>query len=73
MQAEHPHPGRLFEGITRRAYLPNNTKGQLVVKLLKKAFDRRLVFTIGTSRTTGKTGVIWNDISHKTNPEPNAA
>ncbi|CAG2184700.1 DTX [Mytilus edulis] len=49
--AEHPHPGRLFEGITRRAYLPNNTKGQ----------------------TTGKTGVIWNDISHKTNPEPNAA
>ncbi|XP_071145470.1 putative leucine-rich repeat-containing protein DDB_G0290503 [Mytilus edulis] len=70
---EHPHPGRLFEGITRRAYLPNNTKGQLVVKLLKKAFDRRLVFTIGTSRTTGKTGVIWNDISHKTNPEPNAA
>ncbi|XP_052081518.1 uncharacterized protein LOC127719452 [Mytilus californianus] len=71
--AEHPNPGRRFEGITRRAYLPNNTKGQLVAKLLQIAFDRQLVFTIGTSRTTGKTGVvIWNDISHKTNPEPNA-
>ncbi|CAC5381011.1 DTX [Mytilus coruscus] len=71
--AEHPNPGRHFEGITRRAYLPNNSKGQLVAKLLQIAFDRQLVFTIGTSRTTGKTGVvIWNDISHKTNPEPNA-
>ncbi|CAC5394874.1 DTX [Mytilus coruscus] len=72
-EAEHPNPGRRFEGITRRAYLPNNTKGQLVAKLLQIAFDRRLVFTFGTSRTTGKTGVvIWNDISHKTNPGPNA-
>ncbi|VDI22313.1 deltex [Mytilus galloprovincialis] len=71
--AEHPNPGRPFEGIKRRAYLPNNTKGQLIAKLLQIAFDRRLIFTIGTSRTTGKTGVvIWNDISHKTNPEPNA-
>ncbi|VDI37447.1 deltex [Mytilus galloprovincialis] len=71
--AEHPNPGRPFEGIKRRALFPNNTKGQLIAKLLQIAFDRRLIFTIGTSRTTGKTGVvIWNDISHKTNPEPNA-
>ncbi|CAC5394873.1 DTX [Mytilus coruscus] len=69
----HPNPGRPFEGITRQAYLPNNTKSQLVAKLLQIAFDRRLIFTIGTSRTTGKTGVItWNDINHKTNPEHNA-
>ncbi|KAI8522055.1 hypothetical protein Bbelb_018090 [Branchiostoma belcheri] len=32
------------------------------------AFDSRLVFTAGTSVTTGETDVIWNDIHHKTNP-----
>ncbi|XP_035662130.1 uncharacterized protein LOC118406310 [Branchiostoma floridae] len=65
----HPNPGRPYKGSMRMAFLPDNTEGQKVLQLLKKAFDRRLVFTIGTSVTTGKTdAVIWNDIHHKTSP-----
>ncbi|XP_062620291.1 uncharacterized protein LOC134281872 [Saccostrea cucullata] len=67
---DHPNPNRYFKGITRSGYLPNNTKGRQVVKLLNIAFSRKLVFTIGRSRTTGEEGVVtWNDISHKTRPD----
>ncbi|KAJ8313476.1 hypothetical protein KUTeg_008973 [Tegillarca granosa] len=60
---EHPNPGKFYSGIERTGYLPDNEKA----KLLRVAFDRRLVFTIGRSRTTGQEGVItWNDIHHKT-------
>ncbi|KAL3865238.1 hypothetical protein ACJMK2_006853 [Sinanodonta woodiana] len=66
-KAEHPHPGRPYYGIKCKAYLPDNTKGKLVLKLLREAFNRRLVFTIGTSRTTGlEDTVTWDDIHHKT-------
>jgi len=66
-QLDHPQPGQPYEGIVRSAYLPNNERGKLVCKLLRIAFDRKLVFTIGRSRTTGKEGVVtWNDIHHKT-------
>ncbi|CAH1257713.1 DTX3L [Branchiostoma lanceolatum] len=65
---DHPNPGRYFSGTSRTAYLPNNDEGRELVQLLKRAFDNRLVFTIGTSVTTGATDtVIWNDIHHKTN------
>ncbi|XP_066277094.1 uncharacterized protein [Branchiostoma lanceolatum] len=64
---DHPNPGRYFSGTSRRAYLPNNEEGRELAQLLKRAFDNRLVFTIGTSVTTGATDtVIWNDIHHKT-------
>lgn len=63
----HPEPGKPYEGIKRRAFLPYNEEGTEVLKLLKKAFQQGLTFTIGTSRTTGKEGVVtWNDIHHKT-------
>ncbi|KAH3849989.1 hypothetical protein DPMN_092394 [Dreissena polymorpha] len=40
--------------------------------MLKVAFQRKLVFTIGSLRTTGEEGVItWNDIHHKTYHRPN--
>lgn len=66
-QENHPHPGKPYKGTERRAYLPDNTEGQKVLRLLQKAFDSRLVFTIGSSRTTGQEGVVtWNDIHHKT-------
>ncbi|XP_063408755.1 uncharacterized protein LOC134692234 [Mytilus trossulus] len=68
---EHLDEGQKFEGIRRIGYLPDTRKGQLVAKMLRVAFDRKLVFTIGVSRTTGKEGVVtWNDIHHKTNPKP---
>ena len=65
---EHPNPGQYYQGTSRAAYLPGNSEGREVLQLLKRAFDARLVFTIGTSNTTGRSNqVIWNDIHHKTN------
>ncbi|CAG2236898.1 DTX [Mytilus edulis] len=65
--AEHQNPGKPYRGTSRIAYLPGNEKGTMVMKLLKIAFDRKLVFTIGHSRTTGEENVVtWNDIHHKT-------
>ena len=35
--------------------------------MLQKAFEHRLIFTIGDSVSTGATGcIVWNDIHHKT-------
>ena len=65
---EHPNPGQLYQGTSRTAYLPDNSEGREVLQLLRRAFDARLVFTIGNSNTTGRSHqVIWNDIHHKTN------
>ncbi|XP_041635317.1 E3 ubiquitin-protein ligase DTX3L-like isoform X2 [Cheilinus undulatus] len=64
---KHPNPGQPYHGINRRAYLPDNKEGKEVLQLLKKAFDQKLIFTVGTSRTTGyENQVTWNDIHHKT-------
>ncbi|KAL3865240.1 hypothetical protein ACJMK2_006855 [Sinanodonta woodiana] len=64
---EHPKPGHPYHGLYRSAYLPNNKKGQKVLHLLHLAFDRRLIFTIGRSVTSGKEDMVtWNDIHHKT-------
>uniref|UniRef100_A0A4W5PG57 E3 ubiquitin-protein ligase n=1 Tax=Hucho hucho TaxID=62062 RepID=A0A4W5PG57_9TELE len=66
---EHPNPGKKFSarGFPRHCYLPDNNKGRRVLKLLIMAWDRRLVFTIGTSSTTGESDtVVWNEIHHKT-------
>ena len=66
--SEHPNPGRRYEGTARTAYLPDNREGREVLQLLRKAFEARLVFTVGTSVTTGRSNqVTWNDIHHKTN------
>ncbi|XP_004069155.2 E3 ubiquitin-protein ligase DTX3L [Oryzias latipes] len=63
----HPNPGKPFSGTCRTAYLPDNKEGNAVLQLLKKAFDQRLIFTVGNSETNGlENQVIWNDISHKT-------
>jgi deltex-like protein len=52
--------------LNRTAYLPNSPKGNNVLTLLQTAFDRRLIFSIGTSMTTGRTDtLVWN-IHHKT-------
>ncbi|XP_070540310.1 uncharacterized protein [Ptychodera flava] len=64
---QHPHPGKPYQGTTRTAYLPDNAEGREVLRLLKIAFDRKLTFTIDTSRTTGADdSIVWNDIRHKT-------
>ncbi|XP_068594506.1 E3 ubiquitin-protein ligase DTX1 [Brachionichthys hirsutus] len=66
---EHPNPGKKFSarGFPRHCYLPDNEKGRKVLKLLITAWDRRLLFTVGTSSTTGESDtVVWNEIHHKT-------
>ncbi|XGW10563.1 hypothetical protein V3C99_012230 [Haemonchus contortus] len=67
-EASHIRPGKLFTGTQRRAFVPGTSEGTQVMRLLKFAFDRRLVFTVGDSITTGqKNVVVWNNIHHKTN------
>ncbi|XP_071114281.1 uncharacterized protein [Haliotis cracherodii] len=67
---DHPNPGQPYKGTTRRAFLPDCREGRDVLRLLRKAFDRKLTFTIGRSTTTGQENVVtWNDIHHKTNME----
>lgn len=67
---QHPKPGQPFFGTSRNAYLPNNVEGQKALRLLQKAFDARLIFTVGRSITTGMDDVVtWNDVHHKTRIE----
>ncbi|TUX70079.1 E3 ubiquitin-protein ligase DTX3L [Bagarius yarrelli] len=64
----HPNPGQHYHGTSRTAYLPDNAEGKHVLELLKRAFEQKLIFTVGMSRTTGaENSVVWNDIHHKTN------
>ena len=59
--------GQPYYSTKRSAYLPNTPQGQEVLRLLKKAFDAQLIFTVGRSHTTGtNNAVVWNDIHHKT-------
>ncbi|XP_061226011.1 E3 ubiquitin-protein ligase DTX3L isoform X1 [Neopsephotus bourkii] len=63
----HPNPGKHYSSTSRKAYLPDTKEGQEILQLLRKAFNQKLIFTVGESRTTGATDVItWNDIHHKT-------
>ena len=64
---EHPNPGHYFTGTSHTAYLPDLPQGRKVLQLLRIAFDARLIFTVGTSHTSGATDtVMWSDIHHKT-------
>jgi len=64
---EHPNPGKKYFGTTRVAFLPANSEGEEILKLIQIAWDRKLMFTIGTSITTGATDqVIWNGVHMKT-------
>lgn len=65
----HPHPGKPYhaKGFPRTAFLPDNQKGNHVLKLLVMAFQRRLIFTVGASLSRGEDDcVTWNGIHHKT-------
>ncbi|XP_051559379.1 E3 ubiquitin-protein ligase DTX4-like isoform X1 [Myxocyprinus asiaticus] len=66
---EHPNPGKPFtaRGFPRHCYLSDSEKGRKVLRLLLVAWDRRLIFSVGTSSTTGESDtVIWNEVHHKT-------
>ncbi|XP_012522556.2 protein deltex [Monomorium pharaonis] len=73
---EHPNPGQAYYavGFPRVCYLPDNTLGRRVLRLLQIAFERRLIFTIGRSVTTGREDVVtWNEIHHKTELGPSTS
>eukprot|EP00752_Nemacystus_decipiens_P009036 g8067.t1 len=66
---KHPNPGRRYHGTSRSAYLPDNAQGKEILTLLRRSFDQRMTFTVGTSLTTGMSDcVIWNGVHHKTSP-----
>lgn len=69
--SEHPNPGELYKGMSCIAYLPDTQEGWQVFKLLRKAFDARLVFTVSRSAShLGK--VALNGVELKTSTERNA-
>ncbi|XP_008546966.1 protein deltex [Microplitis demolitor] len=73
---EHPNPGQAFYavGFPRVCYLPDNDLGRRVLRLLQIAFERRLIFTVGRSVTTGREDVVtWNEIHHKTELGPSTS
>lgn len=50
----------------RNAFLPDDTEGQRVLELLKKAWDRRLIMALGHSATRNQSNIpVWN-VHHKT-------
>lgn len=69
--SEHPHPGKAYMGTSCAAYIPETQEGEEVFKLLRKAFDARLVFTVSTS-TTGTECVTLSGIELKTSTECDA-
>ena len=61
-------------GFPRDCYVPDCPEGRVVIELLKIAWKRRLIFTIGTSVTTGhQNRIVWNNIHHKTEPHSNTS
>ena len=47
--------------------IPACPEGWEVLKLLKRAFDARLLFTVGGSATTGYDDqIVWSGVHHKT-------
>mgnify|MGYP003867890255 CR=1 FL=1 len=65
--AYHETPGQVHEGTVRETYLPNIAEGRKLYLRLKYAWQRGLLFTIGTSLTTGKLGqIVWSSVHQKT-------
>ena len=67
--SEHPNPGGVYKGTSCVAYLPETQEGTEILKLLQKAFDARLAFTVSTSTSDGTGCVALNGIELKTSSE----
>ncbi|XP_071383634.1 E3 ubiquitin-protein ligase DTX3L1 [Centroberyx affinis] len=64
---KHPHPGQPFAGLRLWAYLPDNREGRKVLRLLDRAFNQQLLFTIATNQHGED--VVTAGIPHKTQPD----
>ncbi|PFX25326.1 E3 ubiquitin-protein ligase DTX3L [Stylophora pistillata] len=58
---EHPNSEVPYLGLFCSTYLPGNGEGQKLCELLRRAFDARLLFTIGLDNT-----IMFNDVELKT-------
>ncbi|KAM8731670.1 E3 ubiquitin-protein ligase DTX3L1 [Acanthopagrus schlegelii] len=65
---KHPHPGQPYAGLRLCAYLPDNREGRKVCKLLDKAFEKQLLFTVATN-DNGEDVVTTASIPLKTQPD----
>ena len=68
----HSNPGVWYDGAIWDAYLPDNSEGNRVLELFKKAWKMKKTFTVGRSLFHNEDNrITWNDIHHKTDPVPN--
>jgi deltex-like protein len=57
---EHPNPGVAYHGANRTCYIPDSDAGNALLAKLQTAWDRKLIFTVGTSTTSGRENMtIW--------------
>ena len=61
---EHPHPGQPYKGTTLIVYLPNTSEGKQVLRLFRKVFDARLLFTVGCNHHRVDE-IDWNGVRPK--------
>ena len=54
-EAAHPDPGRAYDGSIMKAFFKDNADSDDVIRLLKKAFDSRVLVTLSP---LGK--LTWN-------------
>ncbi|XP_038578862.1 E3 ubiquitin-protein ligase DTX3L1 isoform X1 [Micropterus salmoides] len=47
---KHPHPGQPYAGLRLCAYLPDNREGRRILKLLDKAFNQQILFSVATNQ-----------------------
>lgn len=62
---KHPRPGQNYQGLSTVAYLPQNSMGRKVYKLLEVAFQHKLLFSLETN-INGEQFVTFSDIPLKT-------
>ncbi|XP_016327421.1 E3 ubiquitin-protein ligase DTX3L-like [Sinocyclocheilus anshuiensis] len=62
---KHPHPGHSYKGTEFVAYLPQNTTGTKILRLLEQAFEHKLLFTVAAN-SSGEYCVMPADIPLKT-------
>ena len=67
--ARHPFPGSPYYaiGFPKSAFIPDTELGRVVLKLLEKAFNQHLTFSLVTQKGSRDAMVHWNPaIGHKT-------
>jgi deltex-like protein len=76
----HENPGQKYSGTNRTSFLPNNSEGRSLLARLMYAWDHGLLFSVGTSMTSGKSNrIVWSSVHQKTSlrggmhgfPDPN--